>query len=296
MSAPAASHWLRRLLLSAPAWWVLPTPATIYLNRVRLTAPMPVPNLAPASWWRQQRHGLLSASEDRLRNIEGKGPGLATVSAVIVGAVVLALASGWDESEPLGRVLLVLAAAYGGVSLMMPLYLVGPVKRDTLHVADMEQASRKKDPEEALAQDAAEAAMRNDLRNLGLVNLLDAARRELFYTFAILLLWGLLVPATGLLRRDAPTNLKESKSPPAATTQPPHGARLESAAARAAAVTALSGALGKPWQRGSRKTITCDRLAADAFDCRARWRYRKIKRSRLVTVSLLAGTIRTRVR
>jgi hypothetical protein len=47
---------------------------------------------------RRERRALLTASEERLRNIEGKGPGLATVSAVIVAVILLAIAGGWRES------------------------------------------------------------------------------------------------------------------------------------------------------------------------------------------------------
>jgi hypothetical protein len=178
----------------------------------------------------------------------------------------------------------------------MPLYLAGPVKRETLHVADLQDAAGDEDPEEGLADRAAQAAMRNDLRNLGLVNLLDAARRELFYTFALLLLWGLLVPATGVLRRQSTQDASGSKAVPPTTTQTRVAAELAPAVASASASKALARALGKRWQRGGRKTITCRRPAADAFDCTVRWRYRKTKRTRVVTVSLLAGTIQSRVR
>jgi hypothetical protein len=59
------------------------------------------------------------------------------------------------------------------------------------------------DAEEALANSAATAAMKNDLRNLRLTNLLDAARRELAYALALVVLWTLLVPVTGVLKRDS---------------------------------------------------------------------------------------------
>jgi hypothetical protein len=296
MTKPSVRDRLDRVLLSEAMSWILPTPATYYFNRVRLKKPMDMPDLPAGDWSRQQRRNLLSGSEDRLRNIEGKGPGLATVSAVIVGAVVLALASGWHESTWLGRLLLVLAAMCGGLSLLMPLYLVGPIERDTLHVADLQDVAGDEDPEEGLADRAARAAMRNDLRNLGLVNLLDAARRELSYTFALLLLWGLLVPATGVLRRQSTQDASAPKPVSPAVTQTPVAVQLTSAVASASASEALARALGKRWQRGSRKTITCRRLAADAFDCTARWRYRKTKQSRVITVSQLAGKIETRVR
>lgn len=297
MTSPSVPAWLDRVLLSEPVWWVLPTPTTYYLNRVRVTTPTDMPDLPAADWARQERHNLLSGSQDRLASIEGKGPGLATVSAVIVGAVVLALASGWQESMWPGRLLLVLAAVYGGFSLLMPLYLVGPIKRETLDSADLQDAGGDEDPEERLADRAAQAAMRNDLRNLRLANLLDAARRELLYTFALLLLWGMLVPATGVLRREATQDPSTPKAPPPhAAAETPVAAQLAPGVASASASNALARALGKRWQRSNRKTITCRRLAADAFDCTARWRYRKTNRTRVVTVSLLAGKIQTRLR
>lgn len=194
---------VRRMLLSATFWWVLPTPATLYLNRERLREPLKSPSLPAAEWSRSERRALLDRSEDRLRNLEGKGPGLATVSAVIVAAVLVAIASGWSKSTAPGRVILAFAAAYSALSLVMPLYLVGPLKRDTMHLAELDRAVRADDPEETLAESAAEAAMTNDLHSLRLSNLLDAARRELSYALILLLLWAVLVPATGLLRHDS---------------------------------------------------------------------------------------------
>jgi hypothetical protein len=159
----------------------------------------------PADWSRREQRALLNSSEERLRNIEGKGPGLATVSAVIIGALLLAITGGWHQSELPARAILVLAVVYGILSLGMPLYLVGPMRRHTVHVAEIEAAAVTDDPEQALANQAAAAAMQNDLQNLRLGNLLDAARRELAYALVLLILWGLLVPATGALRRGPPS-------------------------------------------------------------------------------------------
>lgn len=203
MTRPRLPDYVRALLLSETAWRLLPTPAAYYLNRERVRDPMQPPALPDRDWTRRERHNLLSTGEERLRNIEGKGPGLATVSAVVVGAVLLAITGGWDDSTGFGRALLVLAAVYGALSLVMPIYLVGPLQRDAVHVAELEEAARSISPEERLAETAARAAMQNDLRNLRLSNLLDAARRELSYSLALLLLWVFLVPVTGLLREEA---------------------------------------------------------------------------------------------
>lgn len=202
MKRPEMPGVIRRALLSEKLWWILPTPAVLYLNRARLREPAEMPTLPPGDWSRRERRALLIASEDRLRNLEGKGPGLATITAIVVAAVLVALTSGWDESTTVSRVILVLASIYVLLSLLMPLYLVGPLRRDTIHLAELEAAARGDDPEESIAQSAATAAMNNDLRNLRVANLLDAARRELGYALALLLVWVLLVPATGLLRRE----------------------------------------------------------------------------------------------
>jgi len=53
-------------------------------------------------------------------------------------------------------------------------------------------------------------AMTNDLRNLRLSNLLDAARRELSYALVLLLLWAILVPASGVLRHQRQHSSKQS--------------------------------------------------------------------------------------
>jgi hypothetical protein len=201
----------RSVLLSEPVGWLLPTPAAYYMNRCRVRDPVQLPVLPVADWSQRERRQLLVSSEERLRNIEGKGPGLATVSAIIAGAVLLALTGGWHESTLLARILLGIASFYAVWSLALPLFLVGPLVRDGVHVAELEAAASSGEPEEVLATSAAQAAMRNDLRNLRLVNLLDAARRELAYAFVLLLVWALLVPVSGALRRESTTR------PPAVT-------------------------------------------------------------------------------
>ena len=200
---PTMPKAARRLFLSTAFWRLFPTLATLYLNWDRVREPMKMPSLPATEWSRRERRALLDSSEERLRSLEGKGPGLAAVSAVIVAAVLVAITSGWNESTTPARVILALAAVYAAFSLLMPLYLVGPLRRDTLHVADLDAAAQTDDPEEALAKEAADAAMNNDLRNLRLSNLLDAARRELSYALVMVLLWALLVPAIGVLRQHS---------------------------------------------------------------------------------------------
>jgi hypothetical protein len=215
---------VREALLSDTFWRLLPTPATYFLNRERLQTPAAMPPLPTEDWSRRERRELLAASEERLRNLEGKGPGLATVNAVIAAAVLVAITTGWDKSTALARIILGLASLYAALSLIMPLYLVGPLKRDTIHLVELTHAAGTADAEEALAQSAAEAAMGNDVRNLRVSNLLDAARRELSYALVLLVLWVLLVPATGLLKRDTASHPTTSHPVPAASragTRPP---------------------------------------------------------------------------
>lgn len=202
MRRPALPAPIRAVLLSEMAWRLLPTPATMYSNRELVREPRVVPPLPAAEWSRRERRELLIASEARQRNLEAKGPGLATVSAIVSATVLVSITAGWQESMVLARILLALAGLYAVLSLLMPLYLVGPLKRDTIDTAELEAAAAAPDPEESLAESAANSAMRNDLRNTRLANQLDAARRELSYTLGLFLLWVALVPATGALRHD----------------------------------------------------------------------------------------------
>jgi len=191
---------VKTALLSRSLEFALPTVTAFYYNRVSVGKPEVLPELPSEPWTRRLRHDLLSASDGRLRNIEGKGPGLATVSAVIAAADLLAISSGWHESTILGRIVIVLATAYAGFGLIVPLYLVGPLARESIHVREITPALKEADAEEALAVQAGALAMKSDLRNLKLTNLLDAARRELVYALGLVLLWALLVPVTGVLR------------------------------------------------------------------------------------------------
>jgi hypothetical protein len=190
-----------KMLLSEWLWLILPTPAIFYLNRTRVTTPVEVPTMPEEEWSRRERRSLLSRSEDRLRNIEGKGPGLAAVTAVIAAAVLLAL-TGWGESEWPAKVLLALAAFYMALSLCTPLYLVGPLTRHTVTVEDLKDAAGDQRPQELLAKRSAEQAMQNDLQNLRLANHLDASRRELAYALALVIVWAILVPISTVLRTD----------------------------------------------------------------------------------------------
>jgi hypothetical protein len=79
------------VLASGFGEYVLPTLSTLYVNRAALRQPGRPPILSEDEWSRTQRHNLLASSEDRLRSIEAKGPGLAAACAVVAAGVLLAL-------------------------------------------------------------------------------------------------------------------------------------------------------------------------------------------------------------
>jgi hypothetical protein len=186
-----------RFLTGRPGELLLPTLSTLYVNK-RLVKSPPVPRLPAAEWAQRERRAMLDRSVDRLRGIEGKGPGLATVSAILAGAALLAVATHWDDSNVAAKALLVIAAGYTVASLVTPIYLVGQQRRYQVDGL-LEAAAGESDPEEWLAQQAGEAWARNSERVTKLGNLQDAARNELALAFAVLIAWALLVPVSGAL-------------------------------------------------------------------------------------------------
>ncbi|MGA2015116.1 MAG: hypothetical protein ABSH51_31940 [Solirubrobacteraceae bacterium] len=123
------------------------------------------------------------------------------MSAVVGAGTLTAMTLGWDFSTLIGRFLLVVAAVYAALSICMPLYLVGPLMRNTVRATEVAEAAEADNPEEALAQTAERAAAENDLRNIRISNMLDASRRELAYSLILLIVWAVLVPLTTLLKR-----------------------------------------------------------------------------------------------
>jgi hypothetical protein len=212
--------WLDRLLLSSTFWYVLPTPAIFLLNRKRVTAPAKIGALPPSEWSRRERRKLLQASEARLQSIESKGPGVVTVTAVVAAGVLIALANGWNEAGLLGKLFLVLATFYSALSLLTPIYLVGPLKRHVVDVPELEQAAADADPDEWLATTSANEAMRNDLQNRRLANHLDAARREVAYALGLLLCWAVLAVSWGVF--ENPSSPGETKQSAPETSRPLH--------------------------------------------------------------------------
>lgn len=192
--------------------WVLPTPSTFYFNAIAMPPPPEPVDLPDADWTRRESHALLDSSEDRRRTIETKGPGLATVSAILVAGVLVALSNGWEQSTWPARFLLGGATFYALVSLLVPIYLAGPLRRQALRSVELTEAVEKGNPEAFLALKARAGAAINDHDNLALTNLQDAARKEARFVWALLIVWALLVPLTGFGERT---------EAPAATDQAP---------------------------------------------------------------------------
>ncbi|MGE0065893.1 MAG: hypothetical protein AB7T48_00945 [Solirubrobacterales bacterium] len=240
VAARAIPRWgpVQKVMLSAAAEWLLPTPSTFYFNAVKMPPPPDSPELPDAEWVRKESHALLGRSEDRRRTIETKGPGLATISAIFVAAVVVALANGWDRSTWPGRILLAAAIFYALVSLLVPIYLVGPLRRQTIRGSELAKAAEHGDPERFLAEKAIEGAAINDHDNLALTNLQHAARKEVWFVWLLLVSWLIFVPLTGVAERPAPPSSEyqratcQGRCPPgrnggvtAPITAPPSGTR-----------------------------------------------------------------------
>jgi hypothetical protein len=191
----------QRIVLWPPLHFVLPTATTLYYNYHCLRGGLKTANLPDEAWAHREAGGLLSRSEDRLRSLEAKGPGLATVAAVVAAGVVAAIIEG-DDATLIGKVLLGLAVWYAAWSLCVPIYLVGPQRRETVDLSHVVAAALTDNPEKYIAQQAQKAAQGNVRRGQRIANLQDAARNELGAALAVLVLWLLLGPVTGLLERD----------------------------------------------------------------------------------------------
>jgi hypothetical protein len=181
---------LRRWLVWRVGAHLLALPVAVYANRRYLAADPPAPPHLPETAWafaEQQR--LLERSEERLQSIEAKGPGLATVSAIVVGAIVLAVSLRWDAASTLQRAVLFAAGAYGAMSLVAPITLVGPIARSSVTVEQLVTAAAEPAPEASLARACSEAAADIDHSVLRLSNLQAASRNDLAAATILFLVW-----------------------------------------------------------------------------------------------------------
>ncbi len=173
---------------------VLPLLLALYTNIRYLSdeAPASQDALPDEEWAISEASAILARSEDRLETLEGKGPGLATVCAIVATAIGVAVSLTWDESTTLAQLLLVGAAGYGVISLWAPVVLIGPIRRDTVTRATLEEAANEADPAGYLAQRKARAAAVNELTTLRLSNLQAASRRDVLKAILLFVAWGII--------------------------------------------------------------------------------------------------------
>jgi hypothetical protein len=191
----------RAVLLHRLSQYLLPTPSALYFNRTKVTPP-PVPRVPSAEWSNRERRAMLERSVQRLQGIEAKGPGLATINAIVAAGVVAALATQWGDSTLAGKVLLALSGLYAALSLIAPIYLVGPQPRHQLDGL-LAEAAAAPDPDAFLGEQAAELWANNSERVTRLANLQDAARNELAIALLLLLAWAALGPALGVVMKSS---------------------------------------------------------------------------------------------
>lgn len=220
MTDSGLKRW-QRIVLWPRLRFVLPTATTLYYNHHRLRGELKTGKLPDEAWAHREASALLSRSEDRLRSLEAKGPGLATVAAVVAAGVVAAIIEGGDDTTLLGKVLLGLAVWYAAWSLFIPIYLVGPQPRETIDLSHVIAAAQQTgSPQQYLAEQAQRAAQGNVRRTQRIGNLQDAARNELGAALAMLVAWLLLGPATGLLERNEPPKPQPRPSGQTAPARP----------------------------------------------------------------------------
>lgn len=187
-----AAMWL----VWRPGQYLFPLGLALYVNRKRLgDRPSASADLPNTPWMPEEQRALLARSEQRLQSIEGKAPGLATVCAVVVAAVAVAISLTWKDASPLARVILVAAAIYALLSLYAPIRLVGPVRRSTITSEHLADAGAQIDGEETLGRLYAEAAAANDHETLRLSNLQAASRNDLAVATVMFVVWGVLAIA-----------------------------------------------------------------------------------------------------
>lgn len=209
----------RVVLLWPPLRFVIPTLSTVYFNHHHLSGELHTVSLPREQWAYDEQQRLLDRSEERLRGLETKGPGLATVGAIVAAGVVAAIVEGGGKATVAGKMLLAIGAWYGIWSLAVPIYLVGPQARSTIDVHQLIAAADSEHPADHVAREAQAAAQNNVRRTQRIGNLQDAARNELTAALAFLVAWLILGPGTGLLTRTVDQE-PSRRRPPVAAQQP----------------------------------------------------------------------------
>lgn len=238
MTTTDLKRW-QRVVLWPRLRFVLPTLTALYLNHHYLRGEMKTTTLPAEPWAQEAANGLMARSEDRLRGLEAKAPGLAAIAAIIAAGVVAAIVAAGGHATLFGKVLLGIAAWYAIWSLVVPIYMVGPQARDTIDLNHVIAAADTDSPEQYLAVHAQKAAQANVRRAHRIGNLQDAARNECGAALAVLSLWLVLGPALGLLVHDAsgrqgsrPPAPSTTKAPPATTGTVPRARQAQRPARR----------------------------------------------------------------
>jgi len=173
---------------------VVPLLQALWVNRKYLSGPPTVPSIRHSVWTARELDSLLLQSQDRLRSIEAKGPGLAAVSAIVGAALGIAISETWQSAPLAQKIVLIAAAVAVASSLVCPIVLVGPLRRNGLTLSALAELSyRPAGAVEALLVKA-EAIAENDQRTARLANLQTASRNDLRNAVILLVVWALTLP------------------------------------------------------------------------------------------------------
>lgn len=177
---------------------LLALPLALYTNRRYLAGRAGAPPELPKNAWAfHQQQRLLERSESRLQSIESKGPGLATVCAIVAAGIGVAISLTWAGASAIQRGLLLGSSVYALMSLAAPIKLVGPIERSTVTAAQLEQIADDPEPEACLARQCAQAAADNDRSTQRLSNLQAASRNDLVAATALFITWA-VIAVTGI--------------------------------------------------------------------------------------------------
>jgi hypothetical protein len=169
---------------------VTPLAQALWVNHRFHSADVAVPAIRRSDWTAAELDRLTEQSHDRLRSIEAKGPGLATVSAVVGAAIGLAITATWDHATGAQRTLLVASAVYTFVSLICPIMLVGSVQRSVITLDKLAALSDTPDGEMEAFRVKVEAIAENDRHTNRLANLQTACSYDLRDALVLLAVWG----------------------------------------------------------------------------------------------------------
>ncbi len=171
--------------------WFVPLSQALWVNRRYQPRYPPTPELRYSLWTATEVDRLLNQSHDRLRSIEGKGPGLATISAVVGAALGLAISATWSSATCIQKGLLVAATVYTFISLICPILVVASVRRNTLTLSTLAQLSHEELGAVRALDAKVEAIVKNDWRNGRLANLQSACAYDLRNAVLLLAVWSL---------------------------------------------------------------------------------------------------------